>query len=236
MSLLPVIGGFTSAAVLPDVDGLLAHYDAALGVTESGGAVSQWDDQSGNANHLTTPDTDPSLVADQINGLPSIRFNGTSDYMTKTGLSYDEPHFYIVMRSVSHTDGDTILYLSKPGMSFLFRQDGSAGQVNLSGPSAAIANAQASASVGTFFLANGFCNGTSSDFLQINEATAVSSDGGSAPADLTTIAVAADANGTVESNIEVAEMVFYSEAANTPVTGGDDTALKAYFSAKYGVF
>lgn len=59
---------------------------ADTGVTESGGAVSQWDDLSGNGNNATqtTGSVQPTLQTTGINGLPSLNFDGTDRMTTPT--------------------------------------------------------------------------------------------------------------------------------------------------------
>jgi hypothetical protein len=53
-------------------------------VADGSGFVSEWDDQSGNANHATqtTGDSMPTLVTNGFNGKPVIRFDGIDDYLT----------------------------------------------------------------------------------------------------------------------------------------------------------
>lgn len=59
---------------------LFAWWRADKGVISSGGAVSQWSDQSGNSNHVTqsTAANRPTVVSAQLNGLPVVRFTGTN--------------------------------------------------------------------------------------------------------------------------------------------------------------
>jgi hypothetical protein len=50
------------------------------GVQTSGASVTQWDDQSGNGRHATHSfGVPPVFVANQVNGLPVIRFNGSNN-------------------------------------------------------------------------------------------------------------------------------------------------------------
>ncbi|TQV86853.1 invasin domain 3-containing protein [Aliikangiella coralliicola] len=51
---------------------------ADVGITESGGSVSQWDDQSGNTNHATqgTGSVQPALISPSINFNPGLDFDG----------------------------------------------------------------------------------------------------------------------------------------------------------------
>jgi trimeric autotransporter adhesin len=63
-----------------DLAGLLRWWDAGTGVTLStspADRVDQWDDQSGNAGHMTPisfNNTRPTWHTNQINGLPALRF------------------------------------------------------------------------------------------------------------------------------------------------------------------
>jgi len=53
-------------------------------VADAAGLVSEWDDQSGNANHATQPngtDLMPTLITNGFNGKPTIRFDGVDDYL-----------------------------------------------------------------------------------------------------------------------------------------------------------
>ena len=71
--------------------GLVAWYKADTGVTESGGAVSQWDDQSGNNWHLTqaTGSMQPTFSATSFNGKPGITFDGVAggDHLLNTSIT-----------------------------------------------------------------------------------------------------------------------------------------------------
>ena len=56
---------------------LNAYYNANDGVVLNGNTVLSLNDLSGNGNHLTAVGS-PQIVANGINGNPSIRFNGTN--------------------------------------------------------------------------------------------------------------------------------------------------------------
>jgi len=60
--------------------------DDATTITESSGNVSQWDDKSGNGNHVTqaAASAQPSYLATGLNGLPALSFDGTDDTMATT--------------------------------------------------------------------------------------------------------------------------------------------------------
>jgi hypothetical protein len=55
-------------------------------ITESGGAVSQWDDKSGNGRHVTqaTAADQPIFTANAINGRSALAFDGVNDGMSNT--------------------------------------------------------------------------------------------------------------------------------------------------------
>jgi len=55
-------------------------------ITESGGAVSQWDDKSGNGNDVVqaTAANQPTSGSRTLNGLNVIEFDGTSVYLRTT--------------------------------------------------------------------------------------------------------------------------------------------------------
>lgn len=76
----------------PPTTGMMARWRADLGVSESGGSVSAWADQSGNGYDLISG-TNPTLVTNSINGHPSIEFQGniTNAYMTCSGFTLAQP-------------------------------------------------------------------------------------------------------------------------------------------------
>ena len=80
----------TAAWTPADLANLLAWFDASdTGtITESGGSVSQWDDKSGNANHVTqgTGSDQPTTRAVTLNSLNVISTNDSSDYLNKSSF------------------------------------------------------------------------------------------------------------------------------------------------------
>jgi hypothetical protein len=52
-------------------------------ITESGGAVSQWDDKSGNGRDISQASSTqrPTLATTGLNGKPTLDFDGSNDYL-----------------------------------------------------------------------------------------------------------------------------------------------------------
>jgi prepilin-type N-terminal cleavage/methylation domain-containing protein len=66
------------------IDNLKLWFAAGTGVTLSSGYVSTWADQSGNGNDAVQLSAlaQPLYVPNAINGLPAVRFDGNSDYLS----------------------------------------------------------------------------------------------------------------------------------------------------------
>ena len=85
---------------------LSVWYDANQGVSLSGTAVTQWDDQSGYGNHATPPAStnQPAYVVSGTNGYPIITFDGSSDYLTAPdAASLDLTTWTIVVVAIINT-------------------------------------------------------------------------------------------------------------------------------------
>ena len=86
-----------SAGLLPVVNGLACWFDASNGVTADGnGAISQWNDLSGNEHHATGAGGTKTLAANQLNGKSAAQFRG--GYLNCAGTFYAKEQ-YIVVRS-----------------------------------------------------------------------------------------------------------------------------------------
>jgi hypothetical protein len=90
----------------PPSTGAYAWYKADVGVTQSGGTVSQWNDQSGNGRNLTVPSgkNGPNYVSSGINSLPSIEFSSTAHALQLTGNTTTIKTIVSVVRSADVLD------------------------------------------------------------------------------------------------------------------------------------
>jgi hypothetical protein len=76
------------------------------GVAESGGSLASWVDKSGQANHATQPTSSkqPQQVANQLNGNPVVRFDGSDDMMSFPELSDIRTVFWVVEEDAGTSD------------------------------------------------------------------------------------------------------------------------------------
>jgi len=99
-----LLGAVNTADWAPtDIGGCVLWLRSDLGVTKDGvDRVSEWADQSGNANHATqgVDAKKPVYHANQINGHATIRFDGADDFMTCVQMLSQS-----VFAVVNHTDG-----------------------------------------------------------------------------------------------------------------------------------
>lgn len=106
--------GSASGVVTPsghvafEIAGLSLLLRADAGITQSGGIVTAWADQSGNEKHAAGVggSSDPSFVASAVNGLPAVSFDGVDDRMQGGSLITSLPCTIFV---VAKFKGDTAI-------------------------------------------------------------------------------------------------------------------------------
>jgi len=93
----------TEPIPLPAVSNLRLWLRADKGLTENGGVVSTWADQSGNFNSAAQPieSQRPTLVTDGLNGRPVLRFDGADDSLVvahspSLAITGDLTSFFVV--------------------------------------------------------------------------------------------------------------------------------------------
>jgi len=105
---------------------LKAWYDGNYpeSITITSGQISQWNDRSGNALHLTqvTASQRPGYVENGINGLSAVAFGGVDDYMEKTGISIIPRTIYAVAKwsGGSSTGYARVVHLGNPANNIAF--------------------------------------------------------------------------------------------------------------------
>eukprot|EP00045_Choanoeca_perplexa_P016798 m.231229 g.231229 ORF g.231229 m.231229 type:complete len:1548 (-) comp17363_c0_seq1:115-4758(-) len=80
--------GSTGNGNLPVTNGLVMRLYAAQGLlTDNSGAVTHWEDQSGNGNHLDKIVDAPMVHNGQLNGHGVVVFDGVDDILGRDGMS-----------------------------------------------------------------------------------------------------------------------------------------------------
>ena len=225
-ALMAAAGG--SDADLPAVTATLeAHYRADLGVTESGGAVSAWADQSGNGRHLAAGVGDePTLVASGIGGKPTITFDGSDDYLEAIFALAQPHHYFIVFETVAWTSGAAMVSAKRDAGFYAIRQRPSTPQLVLY---LASDICSVSPTVGTAYSLQTLASGASSHQALNDGAESTCSANTDAISHLGLGAESASGNF---ANVKIAEFALYS----SEVTGADLTKILNYFNTRYGLW
>lgn len=205
-------------SVVPTAN-LAAWYQKAIGITQAGGFVSQWADQSGNARHLkqatgaNQPTTDGS----------TLTFDGLAQFLKTDPFTLNQPcTIYLRMKQITWTN-NTVFF------------DGNVAFGSLSGPRTAtpgiyqfaggVGNVDNNLAVNTWGSVAEVFNGASS-LIQVGANATTTSNAGAANFGGFTLGAAA--SGANFSNIQVAELLIYSAAHNQ----SQRDALVAYLNTK----
>ena len=180
------------------------------GITVTGSGVSQWDDQSGNGNHLKQA-TDGNRPAKQSDG--SILFDGVDNFLKADAFTLNQPTtVYLLGKQVTWTDQDYIY----DGNTLL---GGSCRQLtatpNIRQHAGVLSGNNTDWVLDTDAVVTSVFNSTSS-LLQVNNETAITGDAGTNNMGGFTLGVRGDLISGW-SNIQVKEVIIYSVAhdANT---------------------
>ena len=182
-----------------------AWFRFGLGITSSAGAVSQWNDASGNTRHLkqTTATNQPALQSDG-----SILFDGVDNYLATDAFTFDQPETICILgRQVTWTNGLTIADGNLTNTAAIF-QNIATPRINLSSPTTAADNLNFT--VNTYAALVAIFNGASS-VLQINNTTAATGNPGASNAGGFTLG-GAGIPVSAFSNIQVKEVILYAAA------------------------
>lgn len=202
-------------------------------ITESGGAVSQWNDVSGNLNHVSqaTAANQPTTGAYTINGRNVIRFDGSNDWLANTTLpaSQSQPWsvFIVAKASSSVTTGKALMnpYSGDNGAGFLETASGTRyvsayfGSVGR-GPSITDTNANV-----FYFMASGASTivGANTTFSTVSAGTGTR--GAGLLLGTNTVRNAEFFNG------DMAEILFFNYALTT----GQRDDVRSYLASKWGI-
>lgn len=75
------------------------YKDAGTTLAVEGESIQQWNDQSGNANHVTqaTAAARPIFKVNIVNGQPVVRFDGLDDWMATGAFTLNQPEMIFVV-------------------------------------------------------------------------------------------------------------------------------------------
>ena len=228
---------------LPDLAHLRLWLRGDKGVTEAGGVVSAWNDQSGNFNNATQSDAArrPVVVANAINGKPALRFDGVNDSLAAahsaslaiTGditsffvVKYDDFAFYNAVwgKTQGNQPASTDFYtLPGSGIPQVFRGNGLGAAGAVAGASASTAGRYAivgydMSGITLRHYLNGVWNGE-------GQITAALGDTG-AP-----LHVGTRGDQFTRMKGDIAELIIYDSA----LSDADRETVFAYLATRYGI-
>lgn len=197
------------------------------GLAVNNSPVKRWEDQSGNARHLlqATIANQPLWIAAAQNGLPVVRFNGTSQYAKTANYSLVQPQdFYIAGRYTTATRAanESLFDGSATNTSRVYRSADNtlAMYAGVAGPTVS------PASVSTFHAYRFLFSGASS-VASVDNGSDSTGDPSTGNAGLVTIG--SSPNPDQYGPVEFGEMLVASAAAPTPASP------KAYLLARWGI-
>jgi hypothetical protein len=205
---------------------LRAWYKSDVGTTIATG-VSQWNDQSGNLNHLVQAvgASQPALTAGAINGLPALVFDGSNDFMSVAFVLVQPSTVFFVMRPIvitasrTYVDGGAVADTMAVAQAQLTpnRLRMTAGSV-LTGATGIVA--------GVPGLVTAIFNGASSALASTDDAGITGNAGAGAGAGLT---VGSQFGGTLPANMQLAEVIVMAAMA----TAGERAGVRSYVQQRY---
>ena len=215
-----------------DIAGLALWLRADLGITKDGSdLVATWADQSGNARDATEATNQPLWVANQANGNPIVRFDGTNDRLNTASYSLAQPlTMFVVCKILAHNDLDGIVATGS-GTGFELRMQASP-VVSIRDEGSSDGAAVNSAG-SVFELYKFILNGTSSVLALDDGAdqTSVTDFAGDWETG-TFLGTWAAATAGRFGNVELAEVIQYAGA----ITGANLASVKAYLNARYALW
>jgi hypothetical protein len=224
----PAGGG--SFSVL-DVPGLIGWWDAsdAASITSSGGAVSQWNDKSGNGFHVVqaTAGNKPTTGTRTINSLNVLDFDG-GDVLAKSSSFYGSANgIYVVLEPDTVSGTDLIVHSGAAGVAdWSFFLNG--GVPSFFGGSGSVTSGTLSTGVPVLLA---FRLGSLGGFARIrNNGTY---GGGAVPGTpgYANLEIGADNSPTNFFDGKIAEVILVGSI----VGGGHDSDIRSYLAAKWGV-
>jgi hypothetical protein len=189
--------------------------------------VSQWDDLSGNSNHLSQAagTRQPTVVAAALNGIQGIQFDGTSDLMAAPAFTRTAPStVFLVVRPDSWTANDFLFESGTAGSFSCFQRTATPNIAITSGVNLDNGNL----AVGSFALLTAIFNGASS-VSQVQSTAESNGDTGAGAANGFTLGARATTTGFSNITVMLAVVV------DGVVSVANRDLMKSYVLGKYGI-
>lgn len=199
--------------------------DNGTGTVSNGGTVGRWSDISGSGNHVlqSTSGYRPTYNTGQINGLPTILFDGVDNYLSAATFDWNRPEtIYIVVKRL--TDAGTILDGYSTNYGRVFRPGADTAQIY-----AGDYGASKTIGTGSYFILKVEIEATQSSMTIDNGVVTTSSGDQSTDMDGFTLA-STGAPGDY-ANLEVAEVIGYDNI----LSYSDDLIVWNYLGDKYNI-
>ncbi len=198
------------------------------GITIATG-VSQWDDLSGNGNHLVqaTGASQPVVTASAINGLPAITFDGVDDFMQKAFTLPQPVTIFMVVKEFTKRGNETFVDGFTANTGFVAQTGSTPASLQSYGGSAG--NFTQENTVGSFALLTVIFNGAYSA-MQWNSAADVSGSAGTAAMGGLTVG-GRGGTGSFFANAAYAEIIVQAGVA----TAAERTSVETYVSTTYAL-
>ena len=173
------------------------------GITVTGSGVSQWDDQSGNGNHLKQA-TDTNRPSKEADG--SILFDGVDNFLKADAFTLVQPEaIYILFKAITWVAGDKVIDGNANSSGTIY-QVGTTPSISLY---AGTALSEVDLTLGSYGIISAVLNSTNS-VLQLNNDSPITGNAGAV--NMGGVTLGSLATGTQYSNIQVKEVLVYSAA------------------------
>lgn len=210
------------ASGLPILANLSAWYRKGFGLAESGGAgtgVTQWNDQSANAWHLTAAGTArPALQSDG-----TLLFDGTTDSLANASVNVAQPTtWYFRAKWVAHSSASNKALFDGNSARQLFQEDDASPNMrafagNLTDVTPTISAGNWQTFILTFNGASGFAQIDGNSQSSLNFGT-----------NAITGLFVGSSNASNFANVQIAEIALYAAAHDAATRA----AIKAYFDSR----
>jgi len=229
---------YENTSLVPTVSGLKLHLDASDSTTitkDGSNLVSAWNDKSGQANHVVqaTGSKQPLWVDQVQNTLPTIRFDGTDDFLkitAFTGGALAQPNtVFVVCKMPTASTGWRAVYDGETARHVFYTQANNASNPTCNQMYAGAELGNDVADSTNIFLYTQLWNGASST-LRKSKTQIDSGNAGTLSFDGITLGAGNNGTGNV-GNPDICEIIVYDSSLST----SDRDSIEDYLTKKWGV-